>query len=617
MCGICGGIGPKAPSWNSIMRQLQSMNHRGPDDRGIFRGNEISLGMCRLAIIDVYGGKQPSHDPDKLIQIVFNGEIYNFNQLRHNLTNSGINFKTKSEAEVLIQMYLIYGIEFVKYLNGMFAIALYDSRSHTLNLIRDRLGKKPLWYSMYHDSSLIFASEIKALMKVRQDLNFRIGTVSEVMQYGYVEPPNSPFEEIIQLEPATILTWHGRRIKLKKYWSPQFNSKIDMRKGDALERTKELVEEAVRIRLLSERPIGAFLSGGIDSSLVTANMVKLSSSQIQTFSIGFESEQFNEADYARQIADYLGTKHHEEIIKPDPTVIISEIGQWLDQPFADSSIIPTYLLAKMAKGNITVALGGDGGDEVFGGYDRYLATPILQALNPILGLVKLALPLFDRKVLGNRRKIDRASSQLKAKHSLAERYSSIHSLCQIEYLSKILDPGILDFSANERFLTKFHEEIDISKLDKMTRTDILSYLPGDILVKADLATMSNSLELRSPLLDDNVVAWGLSLPGNFKVNRFQTKYMLRELAKTLLPEKLIDRPKMGFAIPRAEWMRTGLKEMTIDLLTDKTARERGWFNHREVLILLKDHMRDQDKDVILWPILMLEVWARTWLDSSV
>jgi asparagine synthase (glutamine-hydrolysing) len=342
-------------------------------------------------------------------------------------------------------------------------------------------------------------------------------------------------------------------------------------------------------------------------------MAKLMSKKVQTYSIGFDSAQFNEADHAKQVANYLGTNHHEEILSPDPALVVEKISQVLDQPFADSSIVPTYLLAKFARENLIVALGGDGGDEVFGGYDRYLAAPVMQKLNPFLGLVRSGLKIAGQQSFGNTRKINRVGSQLSSKASLAARYSSILSLAQPDELSTLLNPNFQTKAAEVANLNQFAKG-NLSSFDRMIRSDLGAYLPGDLLVKVDIATMANSLELRSPMLDVNVVEWGLSLPRKYKINGFETKHILKDVARSLVPANLIDRPKMGFGIPRAEWLRTGMKEMVIDTLTDTSAMQRGWFNQSEVTKLINAHMGGQDKDSILWPILMLELWARTWLD---
>ena len=613
MCGITGGIGSSAPSKQLLDAQLISLQHRGPDDSGTYVNSGVGLGMGRLAIVEIAAGKQPASDASEQINMVFNGEIYNYRELRHELEQSGIHCRTSSESEVIINLYLKFGLDFIGKLNGMFAIAIHDARDNSLHLIRDRMGKKPLWISELTDGTLFFASEVRALTLARPDRTLRTDMVAEVMQYGYINVPNSAFNEISQLQPASVLTWREGKTSTSTYWVPDFDTKIDISYEDALEITKRLIEASVSRRLISERPLGSFLSGGYDSTIVTAYMAKLMREKVQTYSIGFYSAQFNEAHHAKQVANFLKTNHHEEILSPDPALVVEKIAHVLDQPFADSSIVPTYLLAKFARENLIVALGGDGGDEVFGGYDRYLATPVMQKLNPFLSLARTGLHLAGKQSFGNTRKINRVGSQLSPKASLAARYSSILSLAQPGDLSTLLNPSLQTISAEAAFIDQFAAG-DIPSFDRMIRSDFAAYLPGDLLVKVDVATMANSLELRSPMLDVNVVEWGISLPRKYKIKGFETKHILKDVARSLVPAELIDRPKMGFGIPRAEWLRTGMREMVIDTLTDTTARQRGWFNQSEVKKVIDTHMAGQDKDNLIWPILMLELWARTWLD---
>lgn len=613
MCGITGGIGPSAPSKQLLDAQLKSLQHRGPDDSGTYVNNGIGLGMGRLAIVEIASGKQPASDASEQINMVFNGEIYNYRELRYELEQNGIHCRTSSESEVIINLYLQYGLDFINKLNGMFAIAIHDVRDNSLHLIRDRMGKKPLWISQLNNGTLFFASEVRALMLARPDCTLRTGMVSEVMQYGYINSPYSAFNEIGQVPPGSLLTWRDGKTLTSRYWVPDFETKTNVSYEEALQTTKEVIEESVSRRLISERPLGSFLSGGYDSTIVTAYMAKLMGEKVQTYSIGFHSAQFNEAHHARQVANFLGTNHHEEILNPDPAVVTEKIAHVLDQPFADSSIVPTYLLAKFARENLIVALGGDGGDEVFGGYDRYLATPLLQRLNPFLSLARAGLELAGKQAIGKTRKINRVGSQLSAKTSLAARYSSILSLAQPNDLSALLNPGFASAAGENTFVSQFTLG-HISPFDRMIRSDLAAYLPGDLLVKVDMATMANSLELRSPMLDVNVVEWGLSLPRKYKIKGFETKHILKDVARSLVPANLIDRPKMGFGIPRAEWIRTGMKEMVIDTLTDATATQRGWFDPSEVKKVIDNHMTGEDRDNIIWPMLMLELWARTWID---
>jgi asparagine synthase (glutamine-hydrolysing) len=475
------------------------------------------------------------------------------------------------------------------------------------------MGKKPLWISQQNDGTLFFASEIRALMLARPDRTLRTEMITEVMKYGYINAPNSAFNEIHQVPPASIVSWNDGKVSTTRYWAPDFDTKINISYKEALETTKDLIEVAVSRRLISERPLGSFLSGGIDSTVVTAYMAKLMGEKVQTYSIGFRNEEFNEANYARKVANYLGTNHHEEILSPDPTLVVEKIVSILDQPFADSSIIPTYLLAQFARKNLVVALGGDGGDEVFGGYDRYLAAPILQRFDSLLPLVPNGLRFVKKYTKDGGRKANRIVSQLSHHTSLGARYSSILSLSQKSELLNVLNPELYSDTPELLYIDEFTRG-ELASFDRMIRSDFSSYLPGDLLTKADIATMANSLELRSPMLDVSVVEWGLSLPYKYKINGFETKHILKDVARSLVPRELIERPKMGFAIPRAEWLRTGMKGLVIDTLTDQTALQRGWFQPAEVKKIINAHMAGQEKDNLIWPMMMLELWARTWLD---
>ena len=615
MCGIVGGVGASAPSALLLDAQLKSIEHRGPDDTGTFLNQGISLGMCRLAIVEIAAGKQPASDASEKINIVWNGEIYNYRELRSELEQRGVHCRDSSESEVVINLYLEFGLDFINKLNGMFAIAIHDARDNSLHLFRDRMGKKPLWISQLQDGTLYFASEVRALLPARPDRTLRTEMIPEVMQYGYINSPNSAFNEINQINPAEILSWKSGRITKRTYWTPRFEPKIDLNYKDAVIETERLITKSIARRLISERPIGAFLSGGYDSTIVTAIMAKLMDQKVNTFSVGFADPRFNEAHFAREIANYLGTTHHELIVDPDPTLMIEKISTLLDQPFADSSIIPSYLLSEHARKKVIVALGGDGGDEIFGGYDRYLLTPLVQALNPLLPVIRGVMNLtriqtnpFSRKPRGVKR-------HLRVKKNLADRYNSVQSLIQFAEVNTFLNLKIENSPAQDQFMKELQKSGTRNKLDLMVRSDLSSYLPGDLMVKADLSSMGNGLELRSPLLDDDVVDWGLQLPRKFRINGFETKHVLKDVARNLVPRELIERPKMGFGIPRAAWLRGDLREMTFDLLTDQTAKQRGWFDQKEIDKLLRTHMDGLDLDIVIWPILMLELWARNWLDE--
>ena len=613
MCGIAGGVGPSAPSLQALEAQLIKLEHRGPDDRGTYVNQGISLGMCRLAIVEIAAGKQPFESADGKIKIVFNGEIYNYRQLREELVALGHEFAGASESEVIIAAYRQYGPDFPNHLSGMFAIALFDQANDALVLVRDRVGKKPLWFSKRADGSILFASEVKALLAALPNRTLRKGAVAEVMQFGYINAPNSAFTEVRQIPPATMAIWHHGDWSMRTYWQPDYETEIQISYEDALVETEHKIEAAVERRLMSERPMGAFLSGGYDSTVVTALMAKLSSQKVKTYSIGFENPLYNEAEYAGAVAKHLGTDHHQEIVKPDPALILQELAVSLDQPFADSSYIPTYLLAKYARQEVIVALGGDGGDEVFGGYDRYVAAPLMQHANYLLAIAKPIAAVMSKSGVVSERKMKRLISQLQVHPSLAARYTSIMSLTQPSQIATLLRPEFNLAGANDIYINDFEHAGARDSLHAMIRSDFEQYLPGDLLVKTDLATMANSLELRSPLLDHDVIEWSNSLPAKFKVAGRESKHILKDIARTLVPAELIDRPKMGFAIPRAEWLRNELRQITHDLLTDEVARSRGWFDQHEIHKILSEHQSGQDRDSIIWPALCLELWARNWL----
>ena len=615
MCGIAGGVGNRAPKSDELSHQLDSIHHRGPDETGRFLSDGIALGIRRLAIIDVGTGQQPVSNESQTIHLVFNGEIYNFKSLRDDLSSKGHHFRSNGDSEVLVHLYEEYGIEFIQKLSGMFAIAIWDSRDRSLTVIRDRMGKKPLWYAHQSDGTFIFGSEVKAIKAAGVSTTLRKEAISEVMQFGYVNAPRSAYNEINQLPPASYGIWREGKLGIKKYWSPDFETVNEISYEDALIETKKLIRDAVERRLISERPIGSFLSGGFDSTIVTAYMTQLVPGKVKTFSIGFDDPRYDESAYARAVAKYLGTEHIEEKLTPDPALLLQQLSSTLDQPFADSSIIPTFMLSKFARQEVVVALGGDGGDEVFGGYDRYLAAPVMQQWNSLL---KVAAPLsagLTSAGVINNRKIKRILSQVQSHPTLAARYLSILSLGQAPELKQLIGHDFHSMAASAEFISHFGLAGARDDLSRMIRSDFQWYLPGDLLVKADLATMANSLEVRAPLLDHDVVEWATRLPSEYKIKGRETKHILKDIARSLVPSELIDRPKMGFAIPRADWLRTGLRTMTYDLLTDTTAQGRGWFIPSEVEKILADHKSGQDRDSLIWPMLMLELWARTWLDN--
>jgi len=614
MCGIVGGVGPDSPNRIQLDNQLRLLEHRGPDGKGSFFGNNFSLGMCRLAIVEIQNGIQPASDEKKKIHLVFNGEIYNYLELQKKYNLKFIDSKPNSEAQVLLGLYQLMGINFVQVLDGMFAIAIYDENSQELYLIRDRVGEKPLYYTISSSGTLLFSSESKALYDLIPRKTFRTNSINEVMTFGYVPGPSTAIEEIKILPPGHFGKFNSGSLSINEYWVPDFKTEINIEYEDAKKITKDLIREAVRKRLISERSLGSFLSGGIDSTVVTSQMVELSPGNVSTYSIGFEDSSFDESSYAREISHWLGTNHAEMIVKPDPIEIINQISKTLDQPFADSSIIPTLELAKFASRGVTVALGGDGGDELFGGYNRYRAAPKLQKINSLLRIFGTVGPRLSNTGFIRNRSFKRILEEMTSQNNLASRYKSIMSLTKETKLTELILAKSQVSTFELKFIEDFVRQGTKDDLSAMIRSDFEYYLPGDLLIKSDMATMAHGIELRSPLLDIKLIEWVHSLPSIFKIKGNIGKFILKDIADELVPNKLINRPKMGFAIPRSSWIRNELWEISNDLLTDNSALNRGWFNQKEVVKTLKLHKSGKDYDSVIWPMLMLEVWARKWLD---
>jgi asparagine synthase (glutamine-hydrolysing) len=610
MCGISGVFSNKRLETNLVPISIEEISHRGPDERGFFVNEYCSLGMCRLSIIDIRDGKQPSFSSEGKIISVFNGEIYNYKELRKTLETKGYNIPSSGDSVLIPYLYQEYGIDFIKRLQGMFAIAILDTENQELILVRDRLGKKPLWY-FQEGGVLSFSSELKGLLALGVRKSINLSTIPEYLRFGYINAPRSPFENIKQLQPASVLHLSRKGIAVSKYWETNSVKPIKISFEEAKHEASRLLEEAVRIRMISERPIGAFLSGGIDSTIVSALMAKVSENKVHTFSIGFDDPRFDESAFARKVANSIGTHHHERVVAPDPVLIVETIARSLDSPFADSSIIPTFLLAKFARENVVVALSGDGGDEGFGGYQRYLAAKFLNRVNPLLYINPFFHFNFDRLENPQLRKLLRHSTPKK----LNVRYRDFQSLFQENDLASLLNPEIFNRVTDSEFFDLWSSINTSDEIRKMQEVDIHSYLPGDLLYKVDMASMANSLEVRSPFLDFRLVEFGLSLPANLKYSKLENKHLLREIARSLVPREIIDRPKMGFGIPRAKWLRNELKDLTSDVILCPRFQERGWFNYNLVQKVISQHRKGNNLDHIIWPILMLELWARQWLDS--
>jgi asparagine synthase (glutamine-hydrolysing) len=609
MCGILGVVGGLPKQKEVFEKALATMIHRGPDDEGIYLDSEIIVGMRRLSIIDIKNGAQPSYSPDRQIVTVFNGEIYNFEELRRSLEKLGHSFVTQGETEIITHLYMEYGKKFVVKLDGMFAIAIWDRSKRTLQLYRDRLGEKPLWFSEFKNG-FFFSSEIKALLKLGLPKIIRKGLIQDTLNYGYSNSPYSPFESIYQLKPGNMLTYCDGNLEIETYWSPLSYDVTAFSDAEALTVFDEIFRAAISKRMLSERPIGVFLSGGVDSSLVAAYAASLSPTRLNTFSVGFEDTKFDESPYARRISQILDTNHNELIVKPDPTTLIEDLASILDQPFADSSIIPTLLLSQFARENCVVALGGDGGDEVFGGYNRYRY--LMQVSN--------FFPIIPKKLLRTLHRMNLSDKHSRiirtlATSNLESAYNSMQTLIPGDLLSTIVNPEFIHSNFTNSS-SQIWQTSKVSLLRKMQLTDLTSYLPGDLLYKADMATMAASLELRSPFLDHKLVEFGIELHDNIKFRESKSKWILKQALRNYLPSDLIDRPKQGFGIPRAEWLRGPFNEVARELLLGEKTRDRNWFKIKEIQRIVNFHESGKNRDSTLWPLMILELWARRWLDAQ-
>jgi asparagine synthase (glutamine-hydrolysing) len=609
MCGISGIFSDGPVVLELVEKSIESISHRGPDESGFFHHQNCVLGMCRLSIIDVSSGQQPSYNQERDVVSVFNGEIYNFSELRQSLISRGHQIKGLGDSALIPFLYQEYGEAFPTKLQGMFTIALFDSKRKQLLLVRDRLGKKPLWYSQ-QGSTFYFSSEVKGLLSLGVNRKLDESVIPEFLSYGYINAPRSAILDVKQLPPATLLVIENGQSNLKQYWNPSDVPEASISFEDAKHETTRLLSDAVKTRLVSERPVGAFLSGGIDSTIVTALMQEVSESAVHTYSIGFSDTKFDESRFAKEVAKAIGTTHHERVIEADSQLIVETLSKVLDQPFADSSIIPTFLLSRFAREEVVVALSGDGGDEGFAGYERYRAGRFLDSINPLLAFNPLRFLPTNRISNQRMRKLLRHSNF----QSLPTRYRGFQSLFQSSDLHSVINPDLLNSSKSDDFEKLWDSIPAKDRIRKMQEMDLRTYLPGDLMYKVDMASMANSLEVRSPFLDYRVVEFGLSLPAKYKISGGENKHILREIARGLVPPMLIDRPKMGFGIPRARWLRKDLKGLVHDVLLDEKSRTRGWYQFDKVEEILKNHQKGLELDSLIWPMFILELWTKSWID---
>ncbi len=601
-----------------------AIRHRGPDDDGFYFGAGVGLGMRRLAIIDLKTGQQPIHNRDRTKWLVFNGEIYNYRELRQKLEKLGHTFYTNSDTEAVIAAYDQYGTDCPKHLRGMFAFAIWDERDKSLFLARDRVGKKPLLYAR-SPGQLIFGSEFSALVlhpDVSREVDYE--AIHHYLSFMGVPAPRTAYQAIRKLEPGHWLLWRNGEIKTERYWQLDFSQKISVSREEAGERLIELLREAVRIRLMSEVPLGAFLSGGIDSSAVVALMAEESSEPVKTFSIGFDEQDFSELHHARRVAEHVGAEHHEFVVRPDAMEILPTLVEHYGEPFADSSAIPSYYVSRETRKYVTVALNGDGGDECFAGYERYAAMNLAQSYanvpgilrEGIIGNVARAMPAIQSRA-NPFRKIQRFTAV--AAMSPVERYLRWITVFDDAAKRELYSDRLRDLTVNFRSASIiepwFAKANGAGIVDATLLTDTMTYLPNDLLVKMDIASMSVSLEARSPFLDHHLMEFAASLPEKLKLRRLKTKYLLKRVLKDIVPEKNLTRSKMGFGVPIGHWFRGVMQPFLRETLLSERALARGLFRPEKVRELIDRHVNFKvNYDHQLWSLLMLELWFQRFID---
>jgi asparagine synthase (glutamine-hydrolysing) len=630
MCGISGKLyfDPARAVERSVLERMNAvLAHRGPDDAGIHCDGPIGLAHRRLSVIDLSpAGHQPMANEDGTIWIAFNGEIYNFQSLRPDLVRRGHRFRSHTDTEVILHLYEDHGADCLRFLRGMFALAIWDGPRRQLFLARDRLGKKPLSYQ-WDARAFRFASEVKAILQ-DSEVETRPDPVmiSQYLTYGYVPGSGSAFQGIHKLPPGHYLTCCDGRVEVVRYWRLRRDRKAVRSEDDWCHEIVERLEEAVRLRMTSDVPLGAFLSGGVDSSAVVALMSRAGVGRVKTFSIGFEEREYDELKYARAVADRFGTEHHEFVVRPDAAAILPKLAWHYDEPFGDSSAVPTYYVAQMTRTHVTVALTGDAGDENFGGYERYLATRMAASFDRWPGAqlfrqaIRSSLPVLPRG--GSRTSsVFRWRRFLEGLTETPERRYA-RWLCRLaDGPTELYTPEFLDASggtdALEPLLAAFRESEAPDVGDATLGVDVGLYLPDDILVKVDIATMAHSLEARSPFLDHEFMEFAATIPFALKVRGRTTKHILKRALTGLLPDEVLRRPKMGFGVPVDHWLRHELKDVAYDTLLSSRAVGRGYFRPDTIRRMLDDHVAERRSwDALLWALLMLELWHRTYLDDD-
>jgi asparagine synthase (glutamine-hydrolysing) len=618
MCGVVGMVAPpggELPGEAVTRAMNDAIVHRGPDDQGFFRDATAVIGMRRLSIIDLAGGHQPVHNEDESVQCVFNGEIYNYRELRDPLEKSGHKFYTHSDTEVIVHGYEEWGNDVFARLDGMFGIALWDRPKKKLLLGRDRYGEKPLFYS-HENGFLVFASELKSLLPVpgfRREIDAE--AVRSYVTFGYVPTPGSIFRGVKKVPPGHFLQLIDGKLSVHRYYTLELGPKLRISEAEAEEELARLLDEAVKSRLVSDVPFGAFLSGGLDSSVVVALMARHLTQPVRTFSIGFREPRFNELSDAKRVADHIRTEHHELVVEPDAVQLLQDLVWYLDEPFADASAVPTYLVAKLARQHVKMVLTGDGGDEAFAGYDRHVRFLALERVGPLKPVVATAAEVAGRVVprAGGYR-LRRIAERLR--QPFPDNYLSGVALTRADVSDELLGDGVRGGNGHYSGLS-LGAVARLDALDQCQAIDFASYLPDDCLVKIDRMAMANSLEGRAPLLAHKVVDFAVKLPREMRVQNRRGKHILRRVAARLLPSAVLEKPKQGFGIPLGDWFRGPLRALAADVIESRQFRERGHLQQNAARKYLAAHLKGEaDYGEILWLILCLELWARRFLDGT-
>ncbi len=605
-----------------------TLRHRGPDSEGVYIADGIGLAMRRLAVIDLVTGDQPMSNEDGSVWIVFNGEIYNYSSLRPILEAKGHTFRTQGDTEVVLHLYEEYGQGCVKHLRGMFALAVWDARTRRLFLARDRVGKKPLYYAV-QDGTLLFGSELKSLLPaIAGHPQLNLMAIHHYLTLQYIPDPLTIFHEIHKLPPGHWLTWQDGQITLERYWDLVYEPRLGVAVGSQLEELQHAIREAVRIRLMSDVPLGAWLSGGLDSAIVVGLMASQMAEPVKTFSIGFSEKAFSELDAARRVAEHFGTDHHEFVVTPRVAEVLPALVWHCDEPLADPAALPTWYLARHTRQHVTVALNGDGGDEAFAGYQRYYADALadLYGLVPNLLRQKVLDPVWhkfpesgtqplERNWLAALRRLSQAAC-LPREASILRWGSYFTEAGKYALYTDDMAQAVAGLDSVAFLSDVFCQAPAYTRLDRTLYADVHTYLPGALLVKADRMSMAHSLEVRSPLLDHHVMELAAGLPQNWKVRGWTTKRFLRQAFVDLVPVDTRRRGKQGFAVPLGVWFRGQLRDLACDVLLGSTARQRGWFQPAAVQRLLDEHQSGHaDHGKRIWALLMLEMWCRRFVDD--